>query len=74
MFSGKYRGKTLLDIGSGPVMYPVITASKWFDEVFLSDISAVNVAHLQKWLQGESEAIEAMKYLMNKFAIRDGNG
>ena len=56
------------------MMYPIITASQWFDEVFLSDISAVNVAHLRKWIHGEPEATEAMKYLMNKFASKDGNG
>ena len=56
------------------MVYPVITASKWFDEVFLSDISAANIDFLHKWKQGEPDATEAMKYLMNYFAIKDGKG
>lgn len=71
---GKYRGKNLLDIGSGPVVMPVITASKWFDNIYLSDLSKDNVAFLQKWIEGESEINEAMKYLMSVFAQKDGKG
>ena len=72
--SGQYRGKTLLGIGTGPVVKDVITASQWFDEVFLSDISIDNVAFLQKWKSGDSEAIDAMKYQMIDFALREGKG
>ena len=69
---GKYRGQNLLDIGSGPVMLPVITASQWFDEIYLSDLSKDNVTFLRKWIQGDSEATQAMKYLMSVFAEKDG--
>ena len=70
-FSGKYRGKYLLDIGSGPVVHPVITASQWFDEVYVSDISLENVNLLQKWLRGESEHME---HLMKEFSEMEGKG
>ena len=74
IIKGKYRGKALLDIGSGPVVYPVITASEWFDKIYVSDLSIDNAAFLQKWIQGESEATESMKYVMKQFAIMDGKG
>lgn len=68
---GKYRGKRLLDVGSGPVIYAVITASKYFDEVYVSDVSEANVEYLQKWIRGESEQ---MTYLMKQYAAMDGDG
>lgn len=71
---GRYRGATLLDIGTGPVVYTVITASQWFDEVFLSDVSKDNVAFLRKWLAKDSEATEAMRYQMGYFAQKEGKG
>ena len=56
------------------MVYSVITASEWFDEVFLSDISKDNVAFLQKWMSGDEEATEAMKYQMTEFALKGGKG
>lgn len=70
-FSGKYRGELILDIGSGPVIYPVITASEWFEEIYLSDLSKANVEYQQKWIRGESEPME---YLMKEHALKDGKG
>ena len=58
-------------MGSGPVIYAVITASKYFDEVFVSDLSQANVEYLQKWIRGESEH---MTYLMKQYAAMDGDG
>lgn len=71
---GHYRGDTLLGIGTGPVVKDVITASQWFDEIFLTDISKDNVAFLRKWMAGDSEATEAMEYQMNLFALKEGKG
>lgn len=68
---GKYRGNHLLDIGTGPVVYQIITASKWFNEIYLSDLSPVNVEFLQKWVRGESEHME---HIMKEYALRDGKG
>ena len=72
--TGKYRGKTLLGIGTGPVVKDVITASEWFDEIILTDISKDNVAFLHKWMTGDSEATAAMRYQITDFAIREGKG
>ena len=68
ILTGTLKGEKLLDIGTGPAVYPVITASKWFDEIYLSDISKANVEFLQKWRHGESEP---MKYLMEYFARKE---
>lgn len=68
---GKYRGKRLLDVGSGPVVSGVIPASKYFDEVYVSDLSQANVDYIRKWIRGESEH---MKYLMKQYAAIDDTG
>lgn len=67
---GRYKGKRLLDVGSGPVVYAVITASKYFDECYVSDISPANVDYLQHWIQ---EGSDIMKYLMEEFVKKEGN-
>lgn len=66
---GKYKGKKLLDIGSGPVVYAVITASKYYDECYVSDLSPANVDFLQKWIREESTEME---YLMKEFSKKEG--
>ena len=70
--SGKYRGKSLLDVGTGPVVMPIITAAEWFDEIYLSDLSKDNVDFLRKWLDGDTEATKAMEYQMSVFTLKDG--
>ena len=52
----------------------MITASQWFDDIFLTDISKDNVEFLRKWIAGDSEATEAMEYQMNLFAVKEGKG
>ena len=66
--SGTLHGKRLLDVGSGPVIYPVIQAAKWYDEIYLSDKWKTNVDYLHKWRRGESQH---MKYIMEYFAKKD---
>ena len=70
-FAGKYRGIYLLDVGSGPVIIPIITASEWFDEIYLSDLSKDNIDFLRKWKDGETEATKAMEYQMSVFTLLD---
>ena len=67
--SGNYKGNRILDVGAGPVVYAVITASKYFDEVYVSDLVKANIELLQKWIRGESEH---MKYLLEQYAAKDG--
>ena len=67
-FSGLLKGQKLLDIGTGPVVYPIITASKWFDEIYLSDLSQANVEFLQRWRRGNAEP---MKFIMEWAAQKE---
>ena len=53
---------------------PIITASEWFDEVFLSDLVKDNVDFLHKWMKGEAEATKAMAYQMEVIATKEGKG
>ena len=71
MAAGMLKGKQLLDIGTGPVVHPVVTASKWFDKIYLSDFSSSNIEFLQRWRRGQSRHME---YLMKSFAQMEGNG
>ncbi len=54
---GDYKGKRLLDLGCGPTIQSVISASKWYDEIVLSeyveDIREEHVGTVQKWINGE---------------------
>ena len=59
----------MLDIGTGPVVYPVITASKYFDEIYLSDYALWNIESLEGWRTGKSDH---MSYLMNYYAQKEG--
>ena len=64
------RGKRLLDVGSGPVVGPVIPAARWHDEIYLSDKWKCNTDLLEKWRRGESDH---MKPLMEYFVRNDGS-
>ena len=66
--SGILSGKRMLDIGTGPVIPTVVTASKWFDKIYLSDFSRTNIEFLQKWRRGESQHL---KPLMESFAQKE---
>lgn len=65
---GILKGEQLLDIGTGPVVHPLVTASKWFDKVYLSDFASSNIEFLQKWRRGESLHMEP---LMKSFAQKE---
>lgn len=67
---GKLRGEQLLDIGTGPVVHSVVTASRWFDKIYLSDVSRSNVEFLQKWRQGDKESAY-MKTIMEHYAQKE---
>ncbi|XP_046559365.1 phenylethanolamine N-methyltransferase-like isoform X2 [Haliotis rubra] len=49
---GKLTGRRLLDIGTGPTIHSVISASNYCDTVYLSDFTPQNRETLRKWLDG----------------------
>ncbi|XP_067681432.1 phenylethanolamine N-methyltransferase-like, partial [Haliotis asinina] len=52
---GKLTGRRLLDIGTGPTIHSVISASNYCDNIYLSDFTPQNRDILRKWLDGSLE-------------------
>ncbi|XP_029924979.1 nicotinamide N-methyltransferase-like [Myripristis murdjan] len=51
--SGKYKGKRLIEIGTGPTIHTLISASAHFEEIVVSDYAEVNRREVEKWLRDE---------------------
>ncbi|KAL5018092.1 hypothetical protein ScPMuIL_003814 [Solemya velum] len=49
----RFSGKRLLDLGSGPSIHSVISASSQFDEIYLSDYAPQNLSVLTDWWTGK---------------------
>uniref|UniRef100_A0A8C4Q8B2 Nicotinamide N-methyltransferase n=1 Tax=Eptatretus burgeri TaxID=7764 RepID=A0A8C4Q8B2_EPTBU len=52
------RGQRLLDIGSGPTIYQVLSACENFEEIYLSDYIEQNRQQLQCWLDASPDAFD----------------
>ncbi|CAN8004643.1 unnamed protein product, partial [Ixodes hexagonus] len=52
------QGKTLLEVGTGPSPYNVLSASKQFRHIVLSDLVDLNRVELEKWLRDSEDAID----------------
>ncbi|OCT62081.1 phenylethanolamine N-methyltransferase [Xenopus laevis] len=61
--TGEIAGQTLVDIGSGPTIYQILSASEHFAEVVLTDYLEVNRAELRRWLQDEPGAFDWSPYM-----------
>ncbi|XP_023565704.1 indolethylamine N-methyltransferase isoform X2 [Octodon degus] len=69
---GGLRGKTLIDVGSGPTIYQVLAACEAFSDITLSDFTDRNREELQKWLSKDPGAFDWT--LVLKFACElEGN-
>ncbi|XP_064158166.1 nicotinamide N-methyltransferase-like isoform X2 [Anguilla rostrata] len=51
--SGNIKGKKLIDIGCGPTIHGIISASKCFEEIVVSDFTDSNRREIEKWLRNE---------------------
>ncbi|XP_021350147.1 nicotinamide N-methyltransferase-like isoform X2 [Mizuhopecten yessoensis] len=59
-------GKRLLDVGTGPTIHTVISASSHVDEIFLSDYTPQNLHYLEKWHKGEiSQPANVIEYVLS---------
>ncbi|KAI8480430.1 hypothetical protein Bbelb_418430 [Branchiostoma belcheri] len=56
--SGIFQGKRLLDIGTGPSVLSVLSASKYFSDITCSDYLPVCREELQRWVDGDPEAFD----------------
>ncbi|KAF7665403.1 hypothetical protein LDENG_00143960 [Lucifuga dentata] len=53
---GDVRGELLVDIGSGPTLYQVLSGCEVFNKVLLTDFLEVNRQELNRWLQQEGDS------------------
>ncbi|MEE6484631.1 hypothetical protein FKM82_013950 [Ascaphus truei] len=51
--SGKVKGKTLIDIGTGPTIHQLLSACEVFDEIIVTDYTDRNREEFEKWLNKE---------------------
>lgn len=51
VYSGDVGGELLVDIGSGPTLYQVLSGCEVFNKVLLTDFLEVNRQELRHWLQ-----------------------
>ncbi|XP_059575559.1 nicotinamide N-methyltransferase-like isoform X2 [Alligator mississippiensis] len=64
--SGDVKGDILIDIGSGPTIYQLLSACEKFNEIIVSDYADRNRQELEKWLKKEPGAFDwtpAVKYV-----------
>lgn len=53
--SGDVSGELLVDIGSGPTLYQVLSGCEVFNRVILTDFLEVNRQELRRWLRDEGD-------------------
>uniref|UniRef100_A0A667YFQ5 Nicotinamide N-methyltransferase-like n=1 Tax=Myripristis murdjan TaxID=586833 RepID=A0A667YFQ5_9TELE len=51
--TGKYRGKRLIEVGTGPNIHTLISACEHFEEIVVSDYTDSNRRELEKWIRAE---------------------
>ncbi|XP_062994942.1 nicotinamide N-methyltransferase-like [Elgaria multicarinata webbii] len=72
--SGLLKGDTLIDIGSGPTIYQLLSACESFTTIIASDYIEQNCQELQKWLKNEPGAFDwapVVKYVCELEGNRD---
>lgn len=55
-------GRTLIDIGSGPTVYQLLSACAYFEDITMTDFLEVNRQELGRWLRQEPEAFDWSAY------------
>ncbi|KAM7306433.1 indolethylamine N-methyltransferase [Ixodes scapularis] len=57
-YSDLAQGKTLLEVGAGPTVNYVLSATRQFKDIVLSDVVDANRIELEKWLSGKEDALD----------------
>uniref|UniRef100_A0A8C6TKS0 Phenylethanolamine N-methyltransferase n=1 Tax=Neogobius melanostomus TaxID=47308 RepID=A0A8C6TKS0_9GOBI len=60
---GDISGGLLIDVGSGPTLYQVLSGCEVFSKVLLTDFLEVNRQELKRWLQGEGSSLDWTPYI-----------
>ncbi|XP_067669179.1 phenylethanolamine N-methyltransferase-like [Haliotis asinina] len=65
---GKIEGRRLLDIGTGPSVHSIISASSHCDNIYLTDFVPQNRDALKRWLRGDLQhSFESFfRFVVNK--------
>ncbi|KAM3923849.1 phenylethanolamine N-methyltransferase isoform 2-T2 [Leptodactylus fuscus] len=66
------KGCTLVDIGSGPTIYQLLSVSEHFQEVIMTDYLEVNRQELKMWLSNEPGAFDWSPYFKH-VCMLEGN-
>ncbi|XP_069804187.1 nicotinamide N-methyltransferase-like [Dendropsophus ebraccatus] len=56
--SGLVKGKTLLNVSIGSMVYPLISASNFFSDIYVIDTTDASVNHFKQWLKKGDEATD----------------
>ncbi|XP_066520064.1 phenylethanolamine N-methyltransferase [Hoplias malabaricus] len=57
------KGEVLVDVGSGPTLYQVMSGCEHFERVILSDFLEINRKELRSWLQDAKSSLDWTPYL-----------
>ncbi|XP_054402617.2 phenylethanolamine N-methyltransferase isoform X2 [Pongo abelii] len=71
--TGEVSGRTLIDIGSGPTVYQLLSACSHFEDITMTDFLEVNRQELGRWLQEEPGAFNWSMYSQHACLI-EGKG
>lgn len=70
---GEVSGRTLIDIGSGPTIYQLLSACAHFEDITMTDFLEVNRRELGLWLRQEPGAFDWSAYSQHVCLI-EGKG
>ncbi|XP_004591294.2 phenylethanolamine N-methyltransferase [Ochotona princeps] len=71
--TGEVSGRTLIDIGSGPTVYQLLSACAHFEDITMTDFLEVNRQELELWLREEPGAFSWSGYSQHVCLI-EGKG
>lgn len=70
---GEVSGRSLIDIGSGPTVYQLLSACAHFEDITMTDFLEVNRQELELWLREEPGAFSWSGYSQHVCLI-EGKG
>ncbi|XP_073441743.1 nicotinamide N-methyltransferase-like [Dendrobates tinctorius] len=70
---GGVRGNTLLDFGTGPSIYHLLSACEVFDKIIVSDLLEENRVEFEKWLKKDPDAFD-WSHIIKSVCELEGNG
>ncbi|XP_074080130.1 phenylethanolamine N-methyltransferase [Macrotis lagotis] len=71
--TGQVSGQRLLDVGSGPTVYQLLSACPHFEDITMTDFLEGNRRELRLWLRGDPGAFDWSRYSQHACLI-EGRG